>query len=83
MYCDKVVGNFSVQHMFKDTHFLNRTIIFSFCSFQTTTFLRDHSPLRRIYWVEFCGEMISYGCLDNNYNRFKYIKSRTTLTLLY
>ena len=63
-----------MQHMSKDTHFLNRTIIFSFCSFQLTTFVRDQSSLRRIHRVEFCGELVSYDCLDNNYNRFKHIK---------
>jgi len=62
-----------VQHMSKDTHFLNRTIIFSFCSFQLTTFVRDQSPLRRINRVEFCGELASYDCLNNTY-RFKHIK---------
>ena len=65
-----------MQHMSKDTHFLNRTIIFSFCSFELTnaTFVRDQSSLRRIHRVEFCGELVSYDCLDNNYNRFKRIK---------
>lgn len=39
-----------------------------------TTFARDQTPLRRIHRVEFCGELVSYGCLDNNYNGFKHIK---------
>ena len=63
-----------MQHMSKETHFLNRTIIFSFCSFQLTTFVRDQSHLRRIHRVKFCGELVSYGYLDNNYNTLKYIK---------
>ena len=57
-YCNKLVSNFSVQHMSKDTHFLNRTIILSFCSFQLTTFARDQTSLRRIHRVEFCGELM-------------------------